>query len=251
MTGNCAVPLAHQSTCVMEYHGHKTKVNSGTMVWQSPEAEEALKSFIPEIDSIRSFHCGGPSALNAVTRSIRSDLYLLLLCIRGSTFWDFISLPSCCLVCWRGRGRGGWVWRALVFQAFLSFYSPIWNPTWFPSSDGFGCHCCSKVANLFACLMKRPRTHPFNIQSCLLRKIQSNKKNLINFVNVEMLLYFLHVGKCPPWPSFKLCAMEQTKCLITLWTCYHQTSFMSMTIMCIENKQLNHELVPMDQMHME
>lgn len=114
--------------------GHKTKVNSGTMVWQSPEAEGALKSFIPEIDSIRSFHCGGPSALNATTRSIRSDLYLLLLCIRGSTFWDFISSPSCCLVCWRGRGTGGWVWRALVFQAFLSFYSPIWNPTWFPSS---------------------------------------------------------------------------------------------------------------------
>lgn len=110
----------------------------------------------------------------------------------------------------------------------------------------------------FVCLFDEETTDPsreppgpFNIQSCLLRKIQSNKKNLINFVNVEMLLYFLHVGKCPPWPSFKLCAMEQTKCLITLWTCYHPTSFMSMTIMCIENKQLNHELVRMDQMHME
>lgn len=149
--------------------GHKTKVNSGTMVWQSPEAEEALKSFIPEIDSIRSFHCGGPSALNATTRSIRSDLYLLLLCIRGSTFWDFISSPSCCLVCWRGRGRGGWVWRALVFQAFLSFYLR-------PSSDGFGCHCCSKVANLFACLMKRPRTHPENLQVHLIFSHASSEK---------------------------------------------------------------------------
>lgn len=99
--------------------GHKTKVNSGTMVWQSPEAEEALKSFIPEIDWIRSFHCGGPSALNATTLSIRSDLFPLLLRISVSTFWDFISFQSCCLVCRGRRRRAGWVWRASGLLKFL------------------------------------------------------------------------------------------------------------------------------------
>lgn len=89
--------------------GHKTKVNSGTMVWHSPEAEETLKSFIPEIDSIRSFDCGGPSALNTATGSIQSDLYLLLLCTGGLTFWDFISLQSFCLVCWEGRREESWL----------------------------------------------------------------------------------------------------------------------------------------------
>lgn len=55
----------------------------------------------------------------------------------------------------------------------------------------------------------------------------------------------------PHGHRLKLCAMEQTECLIAVWTCYNPTSFMSMTILCIENKQLNHELVRMDQMHME
>lgn len=102
--------------------GHKTKVNSGTMVWHSPEAEETLKSFIPEMDSTRSFHCGGPSALNAATGSIQSDLYLLLLCARGLTFGDFISSQSCCLVFWEGRRRADWVRLASVCLTIVSFF---------------------------------------------------------------------------------------------------------------------------------
>lgn len=105
--------------------GHKTKVNSGTMVWHSPEAEETLKSFIPEMDSIRSFHCGGPSALNGATGSIQSDLYLLLLCTRGLTFWDFISLQSRCLVRWKGRGGGELVeWDLLPSVGPLRVFTP-------------------------------------------------------------------------------------------------------------------------------
>lgn len=143
--------------------GHKTKVNSGTMVWQSPEAEETLKSFIPEIDSIRSFHCGGPSALNAATGSIQSDLYLLLLCTGGLTFGDFISLQSCCLVCWE-REEGGelveWDLLSSVWPSGL-FKSSIWNPTWVPSSNGFWCHVTA-VQKLHNCLPEPP--DPFNIQ---------------------------------------------------------------------------------------
>lgn len=64
LAGNSAVPLTHQEHMCNGIPGHKTKVNSGTMVWQSPEAEETLSSFIPEIDSIQSHRSGGPLALN-------------------------------------------------------------------------------------------------------------------------------------------------------------------------------------------
>lgn len=41
-----------------EIPGHKTKVNLGTM-GVSPEAEESLRNFITEMDSIFSYFCGG------------------------------------------------------------------------------------------------------------------------------------------------------------------------------------------------
>lgn len=51
-------------------------------------------------------------------------------------------------------------------------------------------------------------------------------------------------------PRGHLSNLDQTKCFTALWT-YHPASFMSVTVMYIQSKQLNHELVHMDQMHMK
>lgn len=44
MTGNCAVPPAHQSTCVMEYQDIKQRLTLG--LWcDTVQKQETLKSF--------------------------------------------------------------------------------------------------------------------------------------------------------------------------------------------------------------